>query len=710
MKSIFIIDPNNRKKKNEKIEEYIKKIKEIYNIELKREYSKENFDNIIKFIRIQNIIYGGEILENILLKIFCSIMRVPPYETINKYTYYNLQNVYGVKKEKEISSIQNFIIYDKLYPSELTNKEVFFQRIPKIQTDLEYFLALMYQLKIDSIKINYGSNKKKFNDITHIVYNYSVKNSKNKEEGNISNNSIIQFEKNINTFHDNDKKENNKSIIFYFFLTLFTNYQTINSRLMKFIENDNGNNEFASVPYEYNINGGLMKGEYAILISSPMRQDDRITKVSMIENDMRELGMLELGKTVVFNPNLKTINYSKNRLYSYYFDYLIKGCKLFVNNSIEEINLYNNFIKDDVDDYLCDILNKFRNIKTFSLSTTKLCSGISKFLSHLKLLYRRKKTNLEKLNLNNCSLDKSSLYELSQLLKSKYCKLKCLYLNLNNINNEYVEPLLKSIKKNKYLKEVYLGRNFIGNNSTDNICKIISKPLNSLEALYLNQNEIKNNDNLLRIIARTRVIYAKEEDKNNVIIELDENSTLKDLDISKNDIDIENRNQIVLFRNLINDTYLSCLDYSLTLDISDHQNKHKGEKYQEFKKEIKSMIQDINGIKIQRNNLFYHLDEVNSFKNKYGNIFEQYVEKEEIKDILEQTIADKNLFLLLEEKIENLISYELLKILGKTEKEITDDANYYLITNLIKYMILYKVKGGLINKWFKGINKCLIIV
>jgi hypothetical protein len=122
------------------------------------------------------------------------------------------------------------------------------------------------------------------------------------------------------------------------------------------------------------------------------------------------------------------------------------------------------------------------------------------------------------------------------------------------------------------------------------------------------------------------------------------------------------------------------------------------------------MIQDINGIKIQRNNLFYHLDEVNSFKNKYGNIFEQYVEKEEIKDILEQTIADKNLFLLLEEKIENLISYELLKILGKTEKEITDDANYYLITNLIKYMILYKVKGGLINKWFKGINKCLIIV
>ena len=733
-KSIFIIDLDNRKKKNEKIEEYIKKIKEIYKIELKREYSKENFENIIKFVKTQNIIYGGEILENILLKLFCSVMNVPPYETTNKYIYYNFQNIIGLKNNekpnekqlKEIKSIQNFINYDKIYPSELKNNEIFFQTNKNIQTDFEYFLTLIYQLKIDSIKINNRSNKKKFNDITHTLYNYSIKNS-DKEENNISNNSIIQFEKNINLMRmniknkiipvkvkneNNNKKKTNESIsiISYFFFTLFTNYQTINSRLMKYTENDQKNNEFAVVPYEYNINGGLMKGEYAILISSPMRQDDRITKISMTENDMRELGMLELGKTIVFNKKVKTINYSKNRLYSYFFDYFINGAKLFENNNVEEINFYNNFIKDDVEDYLCDILNKFGNLKSINLSTNKLCSGISKFLSHLKLLYRQKRTKIEKLNLNNCSLDKSSIYELSELLKSKDCILKCLYLNLNNINNDLVEPLLKSIKKNKYLKELYLGRNYIGNNSTNNICKIISKPINSLESLYLYLNEIKNQDNLLRIIARTKVVYAKEEDKQNIIIDFDENSILKNLDLSKNNINMKNRKQIMLFSNLINDTNLSCLDYSLILDTPESQEKHKRNNSQVLKDEFQLLVNDINEIKNQRNDIFNFIDEVNINKNRYNNIFEKYIEKEEINDLLVQTIGDKNLFTVCEEEVENLISYELLDILGSTEKDLNDDNNYNIITNIIKYNILYKVNGGLIHKWFKGINKCLIIV
>ena len=422
------------------------------------------------------------------------------------------------------------------------------------------------------------------------------------------------------------------------------------------------------------------------------------------------LGMLELGKTIVFNKKVKTINYSKNRLYSYFFEYFINGSKLFENNNVEEINFYNNFIKDDVEDYLCDILNKFRNLKSINLSTNKLCSGISKFLSHLKLLYRQKRTKIEKLNLNNCSLDKSSIYELSELLKSKNCILKCLYLNLNNINNDHVEPLLKSIKKNKYLKELYLGRNYIGNNSTNNICKIISKPLNSLESLYIYLNEIKNQDNLLRIIARTKVVYAKEEDKQNIIIDYDENSILKNLDLSKNNIDMKNRKQIMLFKNLINDTYLSCLDYSLILDTPESHEKHKRNNSQMLKDEVQLLINDINEIKNQRNDLFNFIDEVNINKNRYNDMFEKFIENEEINDILVQTIGDKNLFTVCEEEVENLISYELLDILGSTEKDLNDDNNYNIITNIIKYNILYKVNGGLIHKWFKGINKCLVIV
>ena len=58
-------------------------------------------------------------------------MKIPQNETINKYIYYNLQNVYGIKnyiKEKQIEAIniiKNFILYDKLFPEELRNKNIF---------------------------------------------------------------------------------------------------------------------------------------------------------------------------------------------------------------------------------------------------------------------------------------------------------------------------------------------------------------------------------------------------------------------------------------------------------------------------------------------------------------------------------------------------------------------------------------------------------
>ena len=230
LKSIFIKDIGNRKEKNDKIEEYLKKIREKYKIDLKREYSKENFENIIKYVKIQNKAYVGEILENILLKLFCSIMKVPQKETINKYIYYNLQNIFGIKnkvKEKQISEtnlIRDFILYDKLYPAELQNKEIFYQTSNNVITStFEYFLILIYQCKLDSVKNR--NKKQQFNDISYKLYKYSQNYPYNKEEKRIIQNSIIEFDNIINKVHENYKKkiENNSlnsniSIISYFFL------------------------------------------------------------------------------------------------------------------------------------------------------------------------------------------------------------------------------------------------------------------------------------------------------------------------------------------------------------------------------------------------------------------------------------------------------------------------------------------------------------
>lgn len=62
------------------------------------------------------------------------------------------------------------------------------------------------------------------------------------------------------------------------------------------------------------------------------------------------------------------------------------------------------------------------------------------------------------------------------------------------------------------------------------------------------------------------------------------------------------------------------------------------------------------------------------------------------------------------EDIENLMSYQLLEVLGKTENDLNDDNNLNFITGLIKYMLLFKVNGGFINQWFRDKNQCLIIL
>ena len=65
----------------------------------------------------------------------------------------------------------------------------------------------------------------------------------------------------------------------------------------------------------------------------------------------------------------------------------------------------------------------------------KLKNGISTFLIVLKNLYCKGKTKLENLYLEECILNDESFYELGELLKCKYCKLKKLYLSKNILPN-----------------------------------------------------------------------------------------------------------------------------------------------------------------------------------------------------------------------------------------------------------------------------------
>jgi hypothetical protein len=277
------------------------------------------------------------------------------------------------------------------------------------------------------------------------------------------------------------------------------------------------------------------------------------------------------------------------------------------------------------------------------------------------------------------------------------------------MNDFCAQSLLDAIKKNNSLKEIYLNKNLIGNSSTSNLGKVISRFRNSLEVFYLSQNEIKNNDNLLRIISRTKIVYSNEENQNKILLNPHETPSLKNLDLSKNGINIKNKNQILLLEQIINDTYLSCLDYSKILYNFEFELSSKKEIHYEFQNELQKLIERLNNIKNKRNKLFEYIENIKIFEDKYYDSFKGYIDNKDLNDILVETIKDTQNIISIYEDTESLLSYELLEIMGKTEKDLINEKDIYFIENLIKYMILYKLNGGLIIQWFKGLNKCLIL-
>ena len=74
---------------------------------------------------------------------------------------------------------------------------------------------------------------------------------------------------------------------------------------------------------------------------------------------------------------------------------------------------------------------------------------------------------------------------LQKLLKCKYCKLKKLYLNFNNIPS-----FLKQLKKNRSFTQIYFNKSNIDNNDTDDIMRVISNT--NVESLYLCKNKIND--------------------------------------------------------------------------------------------------------------------------------------------------------------------------------------------------------------------------
>ena len=135
----------------------------------------------------------------------------------------------------------------------------------------------------------------------------------------------------------------------------------------------------------------------------------------------------------MFNKNIKIISFQECLISSLSLDTFNEDFILFNNYNVKELNLSSNLLKSDSDINLSKLITHFKGLKSLVLSNNTLKSGLGSFFATLKNLYRKNQSNLEELYLVNCELDDISFYELGELLKSKYCKLKCLCLNENKI-------------------------------------------------------------------------------------------------------------------------------------------------------------------------------------------------------------------------------------------------------------------------------------
>ena len=516
-------------------------------------------------------------------------------------------------------------------------------------------------------KLNTFQKENVFYNLLLVLYNEKYSNSKyisnkkflsyiNREEIDILNDEKYNNIKNENesstTLLDNEKSSSIYSKDFYnhelgkgikssisitrsFFISVYIYYQNKYSPLMKYIhksqDKENIKKDLAVIPFAYDLTGAVIESQYAGIIMAPARIEPRMSELIMVQNLLREKGIFELSKVLIFNRKLKLVDYHTSAIKSFQIDSLNKGLGLFDIFNIEELNISYNYMKEDSEDSLANILSHLKGLKTINLSSNDLKNGIASFFIVLNKLYREKKINLENLILNKCLLDDVAFYELGELLKSKYCKLKNLYLNMNNIPSNI--NFFKKLKKNKSLTEIYFNKSNIGKNDSNNVMRTISNA--NVEYLYLYKNKFNDFDDCLRMLYRTRLVLADEEKKENGGKILRGESSLYNIDLSNNDYYTKNIEQIKLIEKIIEESTLYCIDISHILYGNDPNRvltlKEKND-YQNYVLKFKDNLEE------KRKEYIHIIEEIHS--HEYYNEKLKEVKKEKFFDEIENEIND----------------------------------------------------------------------
>ena len=697
---------------------------------INKEYSIKNLKNILIFTESQNLKYCGDIIEQILIIIFSKAFQTEKDNTINKYIFNHLLMIYEHKNQeffkwikKENLNKEEFNDLEKLFDIDGSEDETTLYSLQRQKESIFYnFLRDILKKKYISTLYIYDkrNNKNMFfiNDgdcfsyyMTLLIYNKTKIYVRKKQNENIKNNitedipildkdilknSIIRIMNNLKEELSDENKPFNQ-LIRCFFAQVFIYYQNSHSPLINYIyPSDN----LSAIPFTYDLQNAVIEGRLAYVVLSPLKVGDFVTNIYLKYNNTRECGLYELGKICAFNNNIKLIECDTCLIRSYYLFFLIEAMGLFDNFSVEEINFTANVFKEDFNDLLIRIVKKFKNLKILNLGAVETHKNLGPFFAILKKLYRQKKTKLETLILNKSVLNDSSLYELGELLKCRYCKLKKIYLSNSPI--PWNVKFLKKLKYNKSLEELYLSKCEINDSSINDIYKIIS--FSNIRTFYLPKNKLNNFNNFLRILYRTKIIKKDQKNIKNII---NENTALINLDLSGNEFFIKNIHHINLLKKIFQNTSLYCLDMCHILLGINIDKKIIDNNYSDYSKGI----EDLKTYLIKQKYDYTHTIKVIR-KSKKDILKFNYLEKENIKgkDKSKEFIDDIN-------KNENSIypifmKKQAKKIIAQENEKNAKEEKYNKkdIDTLANYLMLQNSKFNLKEEEIKENNTRLFII
>ena len=611
----------------------------------------DSLKTIFKFIKSQNFALSTEIFENLIIRVLSFAFVTKNDEFFGKYLYNNIEELRSKNGKKLLMEwIDNTLLEglfndnnqtldfaltadEKLKKNDDDEKEDIIRSIILTSKQSTFLQILFYSLKNKNI-IDRSTESSDLNTTSTATIN---------ESKTAIYTQLSQF------FYGSElgKKKRDRILTasVSILISTYIHYLNRKSPLMSY-SLDKPNLE--KIPFVFDISEAGISDLYSNTILNPLRIEPRITDLELNKNRFDDYGMLELHRLLMFNINIKKISLSGCTTKPIALNTFNDNFAPFDNYNVEELNMSSNYLKSDADINLTKLITYFKGLKILVLSHNILKSGLGYFFVTLKSLYRKGQSNLEELYLVNCELDDISLYELGELLKSKYCKLKCLCLNENKIPFDI--DFFKALKKNRSLEEIYFYDCDINSERVDEIERIISNT--NLQLLYLYKNKIHDFNQYIRILYRTNLIKNQKEKTGNILINY---PSLFNLNMNNSKCYNQNSEKLDLMLEGFKSTNLSILDLSSVLVDPHFEDNNVNFKYytevikilnylkdkqEEYKKALNDIL--VNKVDVEKNE-----------EKLKGKNIKVYDSNKDIQDIINDENSNYSAFVI--EKINNVI-------------------------------------------------------